>query len=352
KYHGDLAHPETVIFSGRSYANRISDTRHFLNIRMQADLLAKGFLFVGYSFQDPNIHLIFRELAAAFGGKMPPSYLIAYRYAPAMEDLTRDFGVKVIDPAASFPDAKSHDEAFKRYLASLSEKVLRLQTQQDLATILEPSAPMAARVATEFDVAAVVADAATGDFKQGLKTYRALLDRAAIPEGLERNALEAFKRLCDAARTEEDLGNLAGAIFNLGLPPGEGAEAISRFMVAVNRLNFSSGFPSYLLACPRYPDYVVPVAAAMAVAEIKDAGDRVGEAFRIQADAWMIAFHKLPDHLQSQVKAAMEIAWKDAGQSVPRSLFNKSGPFAMKSFDDFMSEMRDRIPKFTKPPHN
>ena len=67
KYHGDLSHPETIIFSGRSYEARIADPRHFLNIRMLADLLAKGFLFVGYSFQDPNIHMLFRELMSAFG---------------------------------------------------------------------------------------------------------------------------------------------------------------------------------------------------------------------------------------------------------------------------------------------
>ena len=133
-----------------------------------------------------------------------------------MEDLKRDFGVNIIDPAASFPKAATSDEAFKRYLAALAEKVLRQQTLQDLATILEPIAPVAARVATEFEVAAVVAEVAAGDFEKGLSTYRTLLDRAAIPEGLERAALTAFKNLCDAARTEADLGKLTAAIFNLG----------------------------------------------------------------------------------------------------------------------------------------
>lgn len=44
KYHGDLDRPETIVFNGRSYEARIADPRHFFNIRLQTDLLAKGFL--------------------------------------------------------------------------------------------------------------------------------------------------------------------------------------------------------------------------------------------------------------------------------------------------------------------
>jgi hypothetical protein len=85
KYHGDLSDPDTLIFTGASYNARIADTHHFLNIRMQSDLLSKGFLFLGYSFRDPNIQLLLREIQAAFGGSLPDSYLIAYEYELSME---------------------------------------------------------------------------------------------------------------------------------------------------------------------------------------------------------------------------------------------------------------------------
>ena len=123
-------------------------------------------------------------------------------------------------------------------------------------------------------------------------------------------------------------------------------------MMAINRLNVSPGFLSSLLACPAYPDFVIPLAATMAVVAIKEEGGRIGDAFRSQADGWMIAFPKVPQHLQDDVRGAMEIAWRDAGSSVPDDLFERSGPFAMRSFDDFMGQMRDRFPQFMKGPPN
>ena len=141
KYHGDLAYPDTVIFTGASYQARIADKHHFLNIRMQSDLLSKGFLFLGYSFSDPNIHQLFREIKAAFGGTLPPSYLVAFEYDPSMEDLHREFGVNVIDPRVAYPDAKSHDEAFKRYLKALSVRVLDLKAVEEVSSWLTPATP-------------------------------------------------------------------------------------------------------------------------------------------------------------------------------------------------------------------
>jgi hypothetical protein len=99
------------------------------------------------------------------------------------------------------------------------------------------------RIATEFDVATVVSAANTRDFAEGLQIYRSLLDRTMIPEGLEAAVLGAFKRLCDAAQTNENLAALAAAVFNLSLPPGEALQAISRLMVAVNRVDLLV-FPS------------------------------------------------------------------------------------------------------------
>ena len=98
KYHGDLGKPDSVIFTRSSYRQRIADVDHFLNIRMRSDLLAKGFLFIGYSFNDPNVQLLFEQVHAAFRGKTPSSYLIAYRYDPSMQELTKEFGVRIINP--------------------------------------------------------------------------------------------------------------------------------------------------------------------------------------------------------------------------------------------------------------
>ena len=345
KYHGDLEHPETVIFSGKSYNDRIANVRHFLNIRMQGDLLAKGFFFVGYSFQDPNVHMLFRELRAAFGPVLPPSYLVAYRYDPAMEELNREFGVNIVDPMAKYPDAASHDEAFKRYLKALSERVLQLKSSNEVSSWLAPSTPPSIRIATEFDVATVLTSVRSGSFVEGLKTYRSLLDRTMIPDGLEKDALEAFKQVCDGARTNDDLAALAAAVFNLSLPGGEALQAISRLMVAVNRVNYTQTFPDYMIISPRHGDEILPAAASLAVIDIKRVGDTVNDAFRRQADAWLISYPKLPPEIQEKVRYAMEIAWRDCGSQPPAHLYKREGMFAAKTFSEINSEYQRILPQ-------
>jgi SIR2-like domain len=141
KYHGDLSVPESLNFSGHSFRTRIADTGNFLNIRMRSDILSKGFLFIGYSFNDPTVRLLFQELKAAFGGNIPPSFLIAYSYQKTMDELQREFGVNIVDPCSEFPDAKDHSEAFQRYLKSLSERVIQLKSEQELFNILTPAFP-------------------------------------------------------------------------------------------------------------------------------------------------------------------------------------------------------------------
>lgn len=350
KYHGDLSHPETVIFTGTSYQTRIADKDHFLNIRMRADLLAKGFLFVGYSFNDPNIRLLFKELRTAFGDRLPASYLIAYRYDPSMEDLHCEFGVTIVDPASRYP-GKAAGEAFTLYLKALSEEVLKLKSRGELSNLLAPVTPSSARVATEFDVATVLSAAQAGNFAEGLKTYRALLDRTVIPDDLAEDALAAFKALCDAARTNEDLIAISAAVFNLSLPNAQALQAISRFMVAINRIDDTRNFPSFMVVSPAHGDSMIPMAAAFAAAEIRENGEGINDAFRVYADAWMMAFPKLPPEIQGVVRSSVESAWEGKG-AVPAHLFDRKGPFNSKTFDEIASELRDLVPRKLRHPES
>ena len=50
-------------------------------------------------------------------------------------------------------------------------------------------------------------------------------------------------------------------------------------MVAVNRADHTRGFPEFMIISPLYGDDMIPVAACLAVAEIKQDGGKVGEAF-------------------------------------------------------------------------
>ena len=350
KYHGDLDRPETIIFTGASYEARIADPRHFLNIRLQADLLAKGFLFIGYSFRDPNVHWLFRELRAAFGEKLPPSYMIAYRYDQSLEELHREYGVRIVDPSTAYPDARSPDEAFKRYLKALSERVLQLKSADEIATWFTPAVPPSVRVATEFDVEAVVAAARQDDFDAALSTYRSLLDETLLPDGRERGALAAFRTLCDKATSKEDLKGLAAAAFNFKLPAPQALEALSRLMVAVNRIDRSRGFPDIHILSPDHGDALIPLAAALSVAEIQRDGDVVLDGFRRYASVWLATFPKLPPEQQKFVREMFELAWAGTGSRPPDHLFQRSAGFEGTSFDEIAASLTDRLPRMLRRP--
>jgi len=91
------------------------------------------------------------------------------------------------------------------------------------------------------------------------------------------------------------------------------------------------------------------MAAALAVADIQREGGTINEGFRRHADAWMIAFPKLPPDLQKTVKTMMEVAWQGIG-SPPRHLFERSGPFAAKTFREIVSDLEGRLPQMLPRP--
>lgn len=351
KYHGDLAKPDSVIFSRGSYEQRISDVDHFLNIRMRSDLLAKGFLFIGYSFNDPNVRLLFEQVHAAFRGKTPPSYLIAYRYDPSMEELTKRFGVRIINPLDVFGVSKNGPEAFERYLSALNKSVFEKKVASDIDTIFRPPLPISPRIAMSYDVDAVVALVGKGDFKAALDGFRATLDRAMVPEDLRGPVIKAFRALADQAKTVDQLQNLAAALFNLQMPPENIMAAAGGIIIAINRLNPRDAFLPFMIVCPASPDWVIAFAAAAAVAEIKEAGGTINEGFRINARQWLLAFDQIPgDDMKNKVRQMMEVAWRDGGSSLPGHILGKGSRLPIKTFGEINKELQAMIPKrFAKP---
>ena len=343
KYHGDLWVPDSVIFTRSSYDGRIADRDHFLNIRMRSDLLAKGFLFIGYSFQDDNVRLLFREVQAAFGGTIPPSYLIAYRYDPSMEILREEFDLTIIDPMKFVPHATGPEDAFTRFLKECSDRVLQLKVEAQTEIMFAPGPRLSSKIATEFEVDTVV-KAADGPLVPALSTFRTLLDRTMIPDSLEPKVTEAFKKLCENSQSDDDLQAISGAIFNLSLSAQCALDAVSSFVVAINRIN-PSGFPRYPVISAGHADIVTLLAGVHAIISIKHAGGKIGDAVRMHMRSWMPAYKNLPPELQGQVRSAMESAWADTGSSVPEHLFDNSGPLPMKGFEEIYADLIGNLPK-------
>ena len=58
----------------------------------------------------------------------------------------------------------------------------------------------------------------------------------------------------------------------------------------------------------------------------------------------MMGFGKLPPDIQVKVRAAMEAAWLDGGSQLPRHLFDQSGPFAARTFDEIRADLEGTLP--------
>ncbi len=104
KYHGDINHQGSIVFSIRSYFDRILE-RSPLDTVFEAESLSKSLLFIGYSFSDPNLRLLWYKLLRhrqALASKwrdteFPKSFLIATGRNPLFVRWLARLGIQVID---------------------------------------------------------------------------------------------------------------------------------------------------------------------------------------------------------------------------------------------------------------
>ena len=61
KFHGTLTRPESIVLTESEYFDRMS-LEDAVDQRLRADVLSNNFLFIGYSFNDPNIRYIWYKL--------------------------------------------------------------------------------------------------------------------------------------------------------------------------------------------------------------------------------------------------------------------------------------------------
>lgn len=100
KYHGDLKSPQSIVFSIRSYFDRIIE-RSALDSLLENELFTKSFLFIGYSFSDPNLRLIWykllhqKRLLERIGSSatFPTSYLVTSGYNPVFNEWMLHLGI-------------------------------------------------------------------------------------------------------------------------------------------------------------------------------------------------------------------------------------------------------------------
>lgn len=78
KMHGDVSSPDEAVVTKSDYET-FQQKRNLFSVALQGDLVSKTFLFVGYSFSDPNIDYILARIRGLLGGSPRPHFCIMRR---------------------------------------------------------------------------------------------------------------------------------------------------------------------------------------------------------------------------------------------------------------------------------
>lgn len=131
KYHGDLRHDETLVITESQYYTRL-EFESPMDLKFRSDLLGKAVLFIGYSFSDVNIRVIWFKLMQMMRDVPEkdrlPSYIVRLRKDDVLDTLYEAVGLRtiVIDPdgtAETEADKSAVLAEFMRELATKSSAV-------------------------------------------------------------------------------------------------------------------------------------------------------------------------------------------------------------------------------------
>ncbi len=126
KYHGDLRHEQTLVLTESSYYARL-DLESPMDIKFRSDLLGRSVLFVGYSFRDINIRIIWFRLMRMMKDirqeDRPTSFIVTFIRNPVLEKLSEAVGIETIslDPnTKSSPPSEEKTRLLNRFMFDLA----------------------------------------------------------------------------------------------------------------------------------------------------------------------------------------------------------------------------------------
>jgi hypothetical protein len=125
KYHGDLRHDETLVLTESSYYRRL-DFESPMDLKFRSDLLGRSVLFMGYSFRDINIRVIWYKLTQMMRDipedDRKPSYIVRLEPNPVLEELDRAVGLRTItlDPDSEAQSPEDRSALLADFLLQLS----------------------------------------------------------------------------------------------------------------------------------------------------------------------------------------------------------------------------------------
>jgi hypothetical protein len=115
KFHGDFDVEDSLVLTESDYFKRL-DFESPMDIKLRADILGRGVLFVGYSLSDLNLRVLLYRMdklwaSSKFASKRPESFIFLLRPNPVQEAVLRSRGVQAIVYQGDNPD-KALEEMF------------------------------------------------------------------------------------------------------------------------------------------------------------------------------------------------------------------------------------------------
>ena len=90
KMHGDVSLPDKAVVTKDDYES-YATTRHLFSTALQGDLVSKTFLFIGFSFNDPNLSYILSRIRVLLGENRREHYCLLRRVQRADFKKAKDF---------------------------------------------------------------------------------------------------------------------------------------------------------------------------------------------------------------------------------------------------------------------
>lgn len=171
KMHGDIDRPDEAVVTRDDYERYATDRGAFINA-LAGDLASKTFLFLGFSFTDPNLAQVLARLRIAFGPNQKQHFAIfrqpkrgdyktddEFKHARVMQDLTlndlRRFSVKAIlvDEYAEITEAiASIERRYRRRTVFVSGSAEEFLTWDETAVVAFMRAIGASLIANGFRI--------------------------------------------------------------------------------------------------------------------------------------------------------------------------------------------------------
>lgn len=142
KFHGDFESEKSIVITRKDYDERLKLERHPLDVLFRSHILGKSILFLGYSFRDENIELIFNMHKELYGTEsIPKSYIISFEFDEAKELALRERNIITL--------ALSSPSELIELINEISEKVFSKSVSAQLNSMFKSSPSI---VLTDFEL--------------------------------------------------------------------------------------------------------------------------------------------------------------------------------------------------------